>query len=119
MLDGITAYTVNHLNAVTPIVNLILHMFFLLSLDAVVFTLFLYMMHITGAMPKKNVWKIVIYGPFVLNILILVFNISSLEYIRGTVTNYSMGISVYTCFVMVAVYMILSIIVFLKRWNYI
>ena len=119
MLDGITAYTVNHLNAVPSIVNLILHMLFLLSLDAVVFTLFLYMMHITGAMPKKNVWKIVVYGPFILNILFLVFNISSLEYIRGTVTNYSMGISVYTCFAMVAVYMILSITVFLKRWNYI
>ena len=119
MLDGITAYTVNHLNAVPSIVNLILHMLFLLSLDAVVFTLFLYIMHITGAMPKKNVWKIVVYGPFILNVLILVFNISSLEYIRGTVTNYSMGISVYTCFAMVAVYMILSITVFLKRWNYI
>ena len=51
--------------------------------------------------------------------VVLIANIGSLEYIRGSVTNYSMGISVYTCFTMAAVYTLFSIVAFFKNWNYI
>ena len=39
-LDGITAYTVNHLDSVPAVVNMVLHMCFLCSLDIMMFLMF-------------------------------------------------------------------------------
>ncbi len=91
LLDGATAYTVNHLDTVPPVLNMILHALFLISIDSVIFVLFLYMLFITGAYPKGKRDKALIFLPFVINLLIVICNIGSLEYINGTITNYSMG----------------------------
>lgn len=119
LLDGITAFTVNHLDIVNPLLNRILHMFFLISLDSVIFMLFLYMLLITGAFPRRKIGRAVIFVPFAINVFLVVLNIGSLEYIEGTLTNYSMGISAYTCFVMAGVYILMSIVTFFRRWHYI
>lgn len=118
LLDGATAYTVNYLSA-DSMVNTVLHGLFLSSLDSVIFALFLYMLRITGVYPKKKLGKALVFLPFIINIFIVVLNISSLRYIQGKVTNYSMGISAYTCFVMAAIYTIMSIVVFFGRLKYI
>lgn len=118
-LDGITAYTVNHLQYVNPFINKMLHAMFLISLDSVIFVLFLYMLNITVVCPKKKSVKVMIYTPFILNVIVVLGFINSLEYIETPITNYSMGISAYTCFVMAAVYIIMTIIVFIGRWRYI
>lgn len=117
-LDGITAYTVNHLDTVSDGFNRFLHALFLIGLDSVIFVLFLYMLKITGAYPKK-IGKIIIFTPYILNVLLVVFNIGTLRFIEGNITNYSMGASAYTCFIMAAVYIILAVITFFRRWNYI
>lgn len=119
ILDGVTAVTVNYLDVVNPIVNKLLHMFFLLSLDAVIYMLFGYMLQITGFIPKRKVVRATLHLPYVLSIIVLVANIGSLEFREGNVTNYSMGISAYTCFAMIGVYILFSLLVFFKRWNYI
>lgn len=119
ILDGTTAYTVNHLDTVDPILNKILHVLFLCSLDSVIFALFLYILHMTGAWPEKKPAKMVIFIPFIINIILVFCNIGNLEYIHGKVTNYSMGASVYTCFVMAAIYIIMTLAAFFRRWNYI
>ena len=118
-LDGATAYTVNHLDTVDSTVNLILHALFLMTLDLIIFILFLYMLFITGAFPKGKIGRIAIFVPFAVNFIVVICNLGSLEYIKGNVTNYSMGISAYTCFAMAAAYILLSIAAFFKRWNYI
>lgn len=119
LFDGATAYTVNHLDTVPPIVNMIFHVIFLGSLDTVIFVLFLYMLHITGAFPKTKLQRGAIFLPFILNIVIVLLSSNSLEYVHGKITNYSMGFPVYTCYIMAAVYIILAITVFFKRWRYI
>lgn len=119
LLDGITAVTVNYIDIVNPLLNRILHMLFLISLDSAIFMLFLYMLFTTGAFPERKINRFVIFAPFAVNILIVILNISSLEYIEGTVTNYSMGISVYTCFIMAGVYILMTIATFFRRWNHI
>ncbi len=43
----------------------------------------------------------------------------TLEYRTGNASNYSMGMSAYTCFAMVAVYMVFSNIILVRRWKYI
>lgn len=117
ILDGTTAYTVNHRELIPSVVNDILHGLFLLSLDLVIFALFLYMLHITGAFPKRKPHRALIYLPFAVNAVVVVWNIGSIEYIEGGYTAYSMGVSAYTCFIMAAVYILLCIITFLRCWS--
>lgn len=119
LLDGITAYTVNHLDVVDPLLNRTAHALFLISLNAVIFVLCLYMLVVTGAYPKKKLGRTLIFLPFIANIVLVFMNIGSLRYIEGRVTDYSMGASVYTCFIMAAVYILITITVFFGRWNYI
>lgn len=118
-LDGLTAYTVNNLETVPAMLNIILHGLFLVSIDSVIFVIFLYMLHITGAYQRKNKLQLIVFLPFIINIILVFLNIGTLEYVRGNTTNYSMGASAYTCFIMAAVYIIFSIFTFFRRWNYI
>lgn len=118
-LDGVTAYTVNHLDTVDAMLNQIFHALFLLSLDSVIFALCLYMISVTGAFPEKKLGKMIVFAPFMVNVILVIANMSSLEYIQGTVTNYSMGPSAYTCFIMAAVYIVITLVLFFRRWNYI
>lgn len=119
ILDGATAFTVNHREAIPTVVNDILHALFLLSIDLVIFALFLYMLHITGTFPESRRGKMLICLPFAINAVVVVCNIHTLEYIDGAYTDYSMGVSAYTCFIMAAVYIVLTLGTFLRRWNYI
>ncbi|MBQ9765728.1 MAG: HD domain-containing protein [Lachnospiraceae bacterium] len=119
LFDGITAYMVNQLDVIHPMVNMVFHALFLLSIDAVIFALCMYMLVVTGAYAKGTLHRWVVYVPFVLNVIVVIANIGTLEYREGNFTNYSMGMSAYTCFAMAAVYALVSIGVFLKKWHYI
>ena len=107
--DGITAYTVNQLNKVPVLLNDIFHACFLCSLDAIVFLIFLYILDITRGLPKKGRTKILVSLPFIVNMAAVVIFMPQITYRQGNITNYSMGISVYTCYIMVAVYMLGSV----------
>ncbi|MCI7691944.1 MAG: hypothetical protein MSR67_06105, partial [Oscillospiraceae bacterium] len=117
LLDGATAFTVNNLDTVPEQLNKVLHICFLASLDLVIFVLFLYMLLITGAFPKKKLRRVALFLPFLLNVAVVIGGSNSLEYIHGVHTNYSMGFPVYTCYIMVAVYIVLAVFVFFKRWK--
>lgn len=117
--DGATAYTVNHLDTVNETFNRVLHLFFLLNLDFFIFALFLYMISITTGLPKRRSRKLVLYSPFVINVIVVMAYIDELKYYPGKLSNYSMGMSAYTCFVMAGVYIALSMVVFFRRWRYI
>lgn len=116
-LDGITAYTVNHLETIPGIANRLLHMFFLCSLDTIVFFMFLYILEITGGIPLSKRIRGMILLPFIINLAIVICCIPELRYIQGEITNYSMGISAYTCFIMVAVYMLATLVILFVRWQ--
>lgn len=118
-LDGITAITVNHLDVVNITLNRILHLLFLLSIDTVIYMMFGYMVKMTGFHPQNRVKRFILNVPYLINVLIVVLNIGNLEFIQGQYTNYSMGVSAYTCFVMVGIYILFTLAVFFKRWNYI
>lgn len=118
LFDGATAYTVNHLEMVNPTCNMVLHMFFLLGLDSFIFVLFLYMRHITAGIPKSIGEKCLVYIPFAINVIVVIWNMPSLQYHTGKLSNYSMGTSAYTCFIMAGVYILLSLLTFIKRWKY-
>lgn len=115
VFDGATAYTVNHLENIPGWINRMLHLGFLCSLDGIVFLVFLYITDISGYLPKSLKKRVLLCTPFLLNIAIVVGFIGQLEYRKGKVTNYSMGVSAYTCFVMVAFYMLAAVVLLLKN----
>lgn len=107
--DGLTAYTVNHLSQVPALVNTIFHACFLCSLDAIVFLIFLYILDITRGLPQKGKMRIMLSLPFAVNMAVVILFIPKITYRQGNITNYSMGVSAYACYIMVAVYMLGSI----------
>ena len=107
--DGTTACTVNYLSVVPDILNRILHLCFLSNIDIFVFIMFLYMLDITKGLPKNKKVRLGIMTPLIVNILIIIIFIPQLSYRRGSITNYSMGISAYTCYAMVIVYILLQL----------
>ena len=117
LFDGTTAYTVNHLDSTPPLVNSILHMGFLLSLGTMIFLMFLYMLDITKGIPKKHSMKLALSFPYLMNVILVVLFMPQLSYIKGSITNYSMGTSVYICYVTVALYTLAESIVFIHSWK--
>lgn len=96
LLDGITAFTVNHQDSVNPILNLILHGLFLSSIDTVIFTVFLYLLDTTRGLPSDRRKRLFLFLPFLLNLAVVFLALPSLEYRKDSTIYYSMGISVYT-----------------------
>lgn len=117
-MDGITAYTVNHLDTVPDVWNRIFHLLFLCSLDAIVFVMFLYIMEITGVKPGNRKQRLLLATPFVLNLIAVIVFIPELSYRRGEITNYSMGLSAYTCYIMLALYMVAGLVTLFRRRIY-
>lgn len=117
LFDAVTAYTVNHLDSIPSLLNDLLHLCFLCSLDAIVFLMFLYILDITGRMPKKKSGRLLLMLPLLFNLCVVICFIPELTYRKGSITNYSMGISAYTCFVMVAIYMLATILLLASSWK--
>lgn len=105
--DGLTAYTVNHLDRVPSILNTVFHACFLLSIVTVVFVIFIYIYNITKGLKHNK--KAILFVPYILAMAVIIFFMPQLEYRHGDITNYSMGISAYVCFIMVGIYMFGSI----------
>ena len=119
IFDGFSAYTVNHLEEVPAALNIFAHVGYHIGLDTIIFTIFLYMLHITDAYPKHWWSKTIMYGPFVANVAVVVIFIKELQYYTDTISNYAMGISAYTCFITAGIYMIYTICKFVEGWKYI
>lgn len=118
LFDGITAYTVNHPEQVTVRMNQILHMCFLISLDLIAFMMFIYMMDITVGITRNRWIKALLMLPFLAGVLLGVGYTPRLHYVEGKVTNYSMGISVYTCFLMAFIYLVMALVMVIRSWRH-
>lgn len=118
-LDGITVYTVNHRDSVSEPVNFVAHALYLVSLQLFVCEHFMYWLDTTSSsvlsLRKKLLWRV----PEGIFIVATLLTMPFIYYIDGERTAYSMGIPVYVCFVGIALYMALAIIVFLTKSSYI
>ncbi len=117
--DGITVYMVNRLDRFAGTLNMICHGIFLLSIDSFIFLLFLYMLSITTGLSKRRSRRLLLYSPFLINALVVIVFLPELKYMEGKLSNYSMGISAYTCFIMAAVYILFTLGIFFGRRKYI
>lgn len=119
IFDGTTAVTVNYLDHVNPILNKALHLIFLIGIDTVIYMMSGYMLRMTEVIPVNRRGSIFLHLSYIINVLIVVIHIGGLEFREGKYTNYSMGVSAYTCFAMVGIYVLFTLVVFFQRWNYI
>lgn len=117
VFDGLTAYSVNNLEKFDHTFNLILHGIFLSSIDAVIFFVFLQVLTMTEMYPTKTINKLLVVAPFILNVILVFSFLPELAFIENNISNYSMGISAYTCYVMVFIYVLATIILIIYRWN--
>lgn len=115
--DGATAYTVNHLDTVNDALNRVFHAIFLGGLDAFIFSAFLYILYVTGVYHKKKRQKILIYTPVLINVAVVIFSVGSLEFRNGEISNYSMGMTAYTCFIMVGIYLLLAVLFCIRGFH--
>lgn len=112
--DGLTAITINYLSFNT--LNIILHLCFFLSTELVLFFIYLYMIDKTIGLPKSHLKKILLSIPMAISIILVIAFINKLEFIDGINTNYSMGISVITCYISLIVHFL--IVLFLTIYKY-
>lgn len=117
LFDGITACTVNYLDEIPRIVNLLMHLGMFVSYEIYVVLLFWYWISVTIDIPKKKWIKTACLLPCAISILLTIWFLPDLKFIEGTHTNYSMGTAVYVCFISIAIYCVLTVVVIIARYR--
>ena len=118
LFDGITACTVNFLESVPRTVNLFVHLGMFVSYEIYVALLFGYWVYVTIGIPKRKWIKAAYILPSTITILLTVYFLPDLNFIQGKYTNYSMGKSVYVCFVSVVIYCVLTVAMIISKRRY-
>ena len=99
IFDGITAWTINHMDIVPGIVNRAAHLIFYILMDLEILITALYMYDQTVGLSKQNRKKnLLLLVPGMISLVLTVAGIGQIYYVQGSMTNYSMGMSAYVCF---------------------
>ena len=118
LFDGITVLFVNDVIKVSRLTNIIFHALFLLSIDIFVFLSFYYLLTSETDIKIKTYIKVISFIPLLVNCLTVLITVKDLEFIHGVTTNYSMGVAVYTCYISVAVYVLMILALLIIRYRY-
>ncbi len=117
--DGITACTVNLLEVVPRNINIILHGVFFAALDTSVCLLFRYLRKTIRNEKRSVLFRVLIYLPWIISIILIALFLPKIYFVEGAVTNYSMGISVYICYITAFIYVGACMVVVFKSWRFI
>ena len=118
VFDGLTAWTVNHLDIVPVSLNLVLHAVFFILLSLFMFVMFLHTLSFIKGFPKRFFFRILIILPFIISVILILVFLPELEFIIGKKVNYSMGISVVVCYLVILLYFILIFVFTVRRIKY-
>lgn len=114
VFDIVTVYTVNHLETVPVVVNNALHLLYMWVIDRCLLDVFLYVATMLEVPITSNRWKRLAFLPHYTGSLLMLLGIGQIQYIEGSISNYSMGFSVIVCYVMVVYYLGLAYYVWKK-----
>ena len=118
VFDGVTAWTVNHLEIVPVSLNLVLHAVFFILLSLFMLVMFLHTLSFIKGFPKRVIFRILIIFPFIISVILILVFLPELEFIIGKKVNYSMGISVVVCYLVILLYFILIFVFTVRRIKY-
>ena len=119
IFDILSVFTVNNPDLINSPINYIVHGIFLSTLDLTLYSLFIYIMKITGFYPSSRTKKFFVWLPLIIGILIVALMTPNLKFIAGYTTNYSMGGAAYTAFILAGLCILSSIVIFARRFCYI
>lgn len=119
LFDGITAVTINCPDIVPWSVNLFAHLIMFVAYELFVALLFWYWVSVTIEIPKGKRIRVACILPSAISVLLTIIFMPELQSIPGKYTNYSMGKSVYVCFITVAIYVALTASLIITKYNYI
>ena len=118
VFDGLTAWTVNHLDIVPVSLNLFLHAVFFILLSLFMFVMFLHTLSFIKGFPKRFFFRMLIILPFIISVILILVFLPELEFIIGKKVNYSMGISVVVCYLVILLYFVLIFVFTVRRIKY-
>lgn len=118
LLDVSTVYGVNHLDRINPVLNLVLHLLYLISVDTVLLLIFHYLFALCGDLFKNRRVMLLVNIPFVISVILAVATIGRLVYMHGAETNYATGLPAYSCYFMGFTYFLFGIGILFRRWRY-
>lgn len=116
VFDGITAWTVNHMDVVPAWINDVCHALFFILMLVVMMLMFVYMMKETIDIKSKKLWFLV-YAPGSVSILSVIATMGKVYYIEGNRTCYSMGIPVYICFATLLFHLLVIFVVICLKYR--
>lgn len=114
--DGVTVYTVNHLDSVPEWLNYLWHLLFLLSIDVFLFLLYRYMF--SYVQKVKNIGKkaqLLHCLPFLVSAVLILF--LPITYITTPQGNYSLGPKAYALYASTLYYIVLIVYYNLHYWK--
>ena len=118
VFDGVTAWTVNHLEIVPVSLNLVFHAVFFILLSLFMFVMFLHTLSFIKGFPQKLIFRFLIFLPFIISVILILVFLPELEFIIGKKVNYSIGISVVVCYLVILLYFILIFVFTVRRIKY-
>lgn len=118
VFDGLTAWTVNHLEIVPVSLNLVFHAVFFILLSLFMLVMFLHTLSFVKGFPQKLIFRFLIFLPFIISVILILVFLPELEFIIGKKVNYSMGISVVVCYLVILLYFILIFVFTVRRIKY-
>ncbi|MBE6901894.1 MAG: EAL domain-containing protein [Ruminococcaceae bacterium] len=116
LFDILSVYTLNNMDTVPEWVNRLVHQFFIGSLDATVFLLFIYVCFISGA--QKRLPKILVFAfslPFLISVVFAMF--APLYYEINDFGAYSYGPMVNVFYISIAIYIVSIFVILFKKNN--
>lgn len=117
--DGVTACTVNYLDQVPKVLNLLAHLIMFVSYEIFVTLLFWYWVSVTIGIPRKKWIKAAYILPNTIAVILTIIFLPDLYFVQGQYTNYSMGTSVYISYGSVVIYCVLTIAIIITKYRYI
>lgn len=108
--DGITSWTVNHLNLVPTWINVGAHLIYFIMMDLTLIFSAIYMYdQIAGIDGHANV-RNALLGFGGVSVALIIAGIRNIRFEEGATTNYSFGMSVYVCFISVLIFYLFILI---------
>lgn len=116
IFDGITVYTVNHLDSVPLLVNNIVHRLFIGTMSGIFYLVYRYIVLLVED-DSGDCLPLFRLSPLLLFLNLICVILSPLYYVETVNGNYSYGPAIYMSYVAVAIYLFLTVVVLCRHWK--
>lgn len=116
IFDGITVYTVNHLDSVPLLVNNIVHRLFIGTMSGIFYLVYRYIVLLVED-ESGDCLPLFRLSPLLLFLNLVCVFLSPLYYVETEKGNYSYGPMVYMTYISITTFLILTIVVLCRHWK--